>query len=497
MLLKEVINDIDIVKIQGPRDIDIKGVVCDSRKVREDFIFVAIKGNNLDGHKFIKEALDKGAACIIVVGNERGPTSFISCQINERGRASFIKVHDTRKAYAKLCSNFYKNPSKRLKVIGITGTNGKTTTTYLIEAILKKAGASCGRITTIDYNIGAKVLNASNTTPDAGLLQELLKDMADENINYCVMEVSSHALHQNRANSVRFHSAMFTNLSKEHLDYHGTMDEYFFCKKRLFEQLKEENYAVINIDDRYGKRLIPTVICNVISYGFSKEARVKAGGVKITIKGSNFLLFTPEGKIEIRTPLIGRHNIYNVLAAVSLALEEGVDLNTIKETISEFKPPPGRMQMINNSCDGFSVYVDYAHTDDALGNVLACLATLKKERIITVFGCGGDRDKAKRSRMGKISAKFSDFVIITNDNPRGENPADIIEQIKKGIPGDFKNYLTIEDRKQAIEKAIQMAKENDIILIAGKGHETYQIFKDRRIHFDDREVARRCLQLKK
>lgn len=483
MQLKEVIKYINTVKIEGSENLDIKGVVCDSRRVKRNFIFVAIKGTQQDGCNFIKDAIRRGATCI--VGDAlQGAT----LQHKNSHKHCKILVEDARKAYAKLCSNFFKKPSYKLKVIGITGTNGKTTTAYLIEAILKKGGYTCGRIGTIDYSLGARTISATNTTPDAGIIQRLLRDMVNSNLNYCIMEVSSHALHQERTDGVRFHSAIFTNLSREHLDYHSNMDEYFLCKKKLFEQLNKKNYAVINIDDVYGKRLLADVGSKVINYGFGKEAKIRVEKEKITIKGSNFLLITPKGKIEIETSLVGRYNIYNILAAISLTLKEGISLDIIKDAISEFNPPPGRLQMVNPGND-FYIYVDYAHTEDALGKVLECLLALKKNRIITVFGCGGDRDKEKRPRMGKVAAKFSDFAIITNDNPRSEEPADIIEQIKKGIPSNYKNYLAVEDRKQAIEKALKMAKRDDIVLIAGKGHETYQIFKDKKIHFNDREIA--------
>ena len=481
MQLKEVIKDIDISKIEGRQNIDVKGVACDSRKVKKGFIFAAIKGTRQDGHNFIKDAIKRGAACIITENeNVRGPTSY-------------IKVRDARGTYAKLCSNFFKKPSQELKVIGITGTNGKTTTAYLIEAILKRAGYACGRTGTIDYSLGARKLTASNTTPDAGLIHSLLRDMVERNLNYCVMEVSSHALHQGRIGSVKFHSAIFTNLSREHLDYHSTMDEYFLCKKKLFDQLKKRSYAAINIDDKYGKRLIPHLSSKIVRYGFGKAADVRAEKEKITIEGSSFLLNIPEGKVEIDTTLIGRHNIYNILAAVSSTLEEGVSPDIIKDTVAGFNPPPGRLQLINPA-GNFYVYVDYAHTDDALEKVLSCISALAKGRIITLFGCGGDRDKGKRPLMGKAAAKFSDFVIITSDNPRSEDPADIIEQVKKGIPANYKNYYAIEDRGKAIEKAIGLAKKNDIVLLAGKGHETYQIYKDKKIHFSDTEVALKCLR---
>ncbi|MBN1405125.1 MAG: UDP-N-acetylmuramoyl-L-alanyl-D-glutamate--2,6-diaminopimelate ligase [Candidatus Omnitrophica bacterium] len=485
MQLSEIIKGVTPLKIKGPRAIDIKGITSDSRAVKKGYMFAAIKGNNLDGSRFIRDAVTKGAVCIV------------SEDAIEGGRASLIEVKDVRSAYAKLCANFFKHPSQKIKVIGITGTNGKTTTAFLIQAILKKCGYKCGRITTIDYAAGRKRLDALNTTPDAVLLQEMLKDMADEKFDYCVMEASSHALHQKRTDSVKFHSAVFTNLSREHLDYHAGMDEYFLCKKKLFDQLTKKDNAIVNLDDEYGRKLLSGIKSNVISYGFGKEAKVRAENAESTAGGSSLLLVTPKGSMNISTSLIGRHNIYNILAAVSAALPEKINMNVVKKAIDEFKAPAGRLQAINTADAGISVYVDYAHTDDALEKVLSSLSALKRKRIITVFGCGGDRDKTKRPRMGKVAVRFSDFVIITSDNPRSEDEYEIISQIEKGIPKDFKNYLIMIDRKEAIDKAIQMAKDGDIILIAGKGHETYQIFKDRKVHFNDKEVASSALREKR
>jgi len=474
LLLKEITNDANV-----------KGITCDSRKIKKGFVFVAIKGTQLNGHDFIKDAINNGASYIV------------SEQEGDRVSFSFLKVKDARAAYVRLCADFYKNPSEKLKVIGITGTNGKTTTTYLVDAILKKAGFKCGKIGTIDYSFGKRKIVASNTTPDAGLMQSLLYDMVEEELNYCIIEVSSHALDQGRTDLIKFHSAVFTNLSKEHLDYHKTMDEYFLCKKKLFDQIKKQGYTIINIDDIYGKKLLKAIAPEATTYGFNKAANVRAENEKLKSKGSEFLLITLKGKIEITTSLIGRYNIYNILAAASVALEEGVGLNVIKEAISEFQAPPGRMELVSLADDEYSVYVDYAHTDDALRKALTCVSELANNKIITVFGCGGDRDKEKRPNMGKTAAEFSDFVIITSDNPRSEDPAGIMEQIKKGLPKNYKDYLAIEDRAQAIEKAIGMAGKDDIVLLAGKGHETYQIFKHERVHFDDREIARAALMVKK
>jgi len=490
--LKNALKNIDIIKIEGKACIAIKGVTSDSRAIKKDFAFAAIKGNKQDGRKFISDAIKNGANCIVTDDTGNSAPSDITR----------IFVKDLRPAYAQLCSNFHNDPTKKLKVIGITGTNGKTTTLYLLEAILKKAGYACGRIGTIDYSLGTHTVSAPNTTPDAGLLQRMFADMLDKKLDYCVMEVSSHALHQERVRAIHFNGAIFTNLSKEHLDYHKTMDEYFICKKKLFEQLQDSKYGVTNIDDAYGKKLAKGINAKMITYGFSKQASVRVLQKQISTEGSAFILATPKGKINIETSLIGLYNIYNATAAISAALQEGISPQTIKAAVKEFNAPAGRLQLIEPaspagkpSC-GIYVYVDYAHTDDALEKVLSCLSQLKRKKIITVFGCGGDRDTAKRPRMAKVASEISDFVIITSDNPRSEDPMDIISQIKKGLPKGFKNYLAIEDRKAAIEKAIEIASEEDIVLLAGKGHETYQILKNRKIHHDDREIARLALNKK-
>ncbi|MFH0732214.1 MAG: UDP-N-acetylmuramoyl-L-alanyl-D-glutamate--2,6-diaminopimelate ligase [Candidatus Omnitrophota bacterium] len=361
---------------------------------------------------------------------------------------------------------------------------------------MEKAKRPCGRITTIDYNAGAKSVQAGNTTPGAEILNKLFSDMLEAKLQYCVMEVSSHALHQKRTLSIKFNSAAFTNLSPEHLDYHKTMDEYFLCKKILFDQLDAKKGAIVNIDDKYGKKLASLIKRRMITYGFSEGSNVKASKADTSVNGTSFLLSTPKGETKIHTSLIGRHNIYNILCAVSLALNEGIALDVIKEAAQEFRAPCGRLDKVKPD-NKINVYVDYAHTDDALEKVLICLAQIKKTRLITVFGCGGDRDKTKRARMGKVAANLSDIVIITSDNPRSENPKDIINQIKEGIPADFKNYIIEQDRARAIKKAIGIAKKGDIVLIAGKGHETYQILKNKVIPFNDKRIAQKCLRLKK
>ena len=462
----------------------IKGISCNSKNVSDGFIFVAIKGNRQDGNKFIREAIDRGAKAVIV--DDAG-----KFKARGKGEVPFIAVKDTRKALAKLAAEFYGNPSSKVKVVGITGTNGKTTITYLIEALLKRAGFSAGVIGTINYRFKNKIIVSKNTTPGPVELESMLADMLKQGVDYCLMEVSSHALHQERVGGIGFHSAIFTNLTQDHLDYHKTLGNYFRNKAKLFKNLSQDAFAVINNDDSYGKRLKKLTRGKVITYGIDNNARVMARDIEFDCKRTRFRLVCPEGKIILNSRLIGKHNVYNMLATVAWALGEGIKLSTIKSAIEEFDFVPGRLQRIA-SRSKFSVFIDYAHTEDALKNVINSLRYLSKGKIIVVFGCGGERDKTKRPKMGKTVTRLSDFAVITNDNPRSECPLDIIGDIKRGITK--KNYCVIPDRLKAIKKSLSLAGPGDIVLVAGKGHENYQITKGRIAHFDDQEAVRKCLR---
>jgi UDP-N-acetylmuramoyl-L-alanyl-D-glutamate--2,6-diaminopimelate ligase len=466
-------------------DAEVKGITADSRAVKEDFVFVAIKGTSTDGHKFIEEAIKKGARAIIAQSSEAVTHSY---QI-----PFLIKVKDTRIALAKLAAEFYANPSAQMKVVGITGTNGKTTVTYLIEAIVKEAGFSVGVIGTVDYRFKNTVIPSKNTTPGPLELQSLLAEMSGQGINYAVMEVSSHALAQDRVEGIKFYSAIFTNITQDHLDYHRTKEEYFQAKSKLFRNIHSPAYAVINNDDLYSARLKELNPVQIITYGITNESDIMARDIKFDISHTEFILRDNinQQELKLKTPLIGIFNAYNILSAVTWALKDGLDLKTILSALEKFSYVPGRLERIDSRA-AFEIFVDYAHTEDALKNVISTLRHLPHKRLIVVFGCGGERDRTKRPKMGFVVTESADFVVITSDNPRSETPEDIIADIKHGIKKD--NYCVVVERGQAIKRGLSLARAGDIVLLAGKGHENYQILKDKRIEFDDREVARQCLK---
>lgn len=469
--------------VSGLEDFDVAGLACDSKKVSDNFIFVAIKGNNIDGHRFIKEAVDKGSRAVVVQASSPQPP--VSKNI------TLIEVEDTRKALAKLAADFYGNPSKKLKVVGITGTNGKTTVSYLIEAILKEARYEAAVIGTVNYRFKGRVIDSKNTTPGPLELQGMLADILKEGIDYTIMEVSSHALDQHRTDAIDFRYAIFTNLTQDHLDYHHSLEDYFQAKSRLFRGLKRGSCAIINQDDPYAERIRGLTQADIITYGLTDKAQVRAEKIKSDINHTEFILSIPANKINFKTPLIGRHNIYNVLASICLGLKEGLDLSVIRSAIGKFEAVAGRLQRIDFG-GVFAVFVDYAHTEDALLNVITTLRQLTNRKIIVVFGCGGERDKAKRPKMGRVVSELADYAIITSDNPRSEEPESIIEDIKKGIKKQ--NFYVVVDRRDAINKSLTLAQPGDIVLIAGKGHENYQIFKNKVISFNDSRVIRECLK---
>ncbi|MFH1398149.1 MAG: UDP-N-acetylmuramoyl-L-alanyl-D-glutamate--2,6-diaminopimelate ligase [Candidatus Omnitrophota bacterium] len=407
------------------------------------------------------------------------------------GKILFIKVKDSRKALAKLASEFSGNPSSKIKVIGVTGTNGKTTVTYLIEAMLKEAENCPAVIGTINYRFNARTISSKNTTPGPLELQGMLKKMSDQGCDYAVIEVSSHALDQDRVGGINFSSAIFTNLTQDHLDYHQNMEDYFLSKVKLFNDLSKKSFSVINVDDRYGRRLKKMLSQKrIVTYAIENKADVYARDIQTDINGTEFTLKGLNHKLNIKTKLIGRHNIYNVLAAAGWAMAQGFGPQVIRRALEKITLVPGRLEKIDFP-KGFCVFVDYAHTDDALKNVITTLRQLRPKKIIVVFGCGGDRDKTKRPKMARVVSGLADLFLITNDNPRSENPNAIIADIIKGTVKN--NYRILPDRREAIKKAISLAKTGDIVLVAGKGHENYQIFKNKTIHFDDREEVRECL----
>lgn len=473
--MEEFLSGLEYKILQkGKEDIKYTGMEYDSRKIEAGNIFVALEGAVVDGHKFIKNAVENGAKAILV--SKEVPLEF---------PVEYILVKDLRKNLGKIASEFYNYPQKKLKIIGITGTNGKTTSTYLLESILGEEKVA--RIGTVEYKIGDEVIEAQNTTPESLDIVKICKKAVDKGLEYLVMEVSSHALALGRVSMLEFDVASFTNLTLDHLDYHESMQNYFEAKRKLFTMLKVKENSVINIDDPYGEKLYKEF--GGYSYSLKNEsANLKGKILEFHSDGQLVELELLDRKYTVKLAILGRYNLYNVLGVIGMALLLGKEADEVVSGLKELKGAPGRFELINCGQD-YIVVVDYAHTGDALENILQSINELKKGRVITVFGCGGDRDPSKRPIMGEIAQRLSDIAILTSDNPRTEDPHKIIEDVLKGMDGN--NYLVEENRELAIVKAIEIAKTNDIILIAGKGHEAYQILGRKKIHFDDREIARR------
>ncbi|MBU1087773.1 MAG: UDP-N-acetylmuramoyl-L-alanyl-D-glutamate--2,6-diaminopimelate ligase [Candidatus Omnitrophica bacterium] len=468
-------------------DFALRGLSLDSRTVALDYCFVAINGANRDGSGFIQAAIDKGAR-LIVYEQDNKPV-----KLKAADRVVFVEVDNARISAGKLAAEYFHNPGAKLNSIGITGTNGKTTISYLIEHILRTNGLNSGIIGTIQYKISDHIVPAINTTPDAIKLQHLLRQMVEHNLSHNIMEVSSHALDQHRVEGIKFKTAVFTNLTHDHLDYHKTREEYFAAKATLFSGLSIDSTAIINSDDPYAEKLKQLTKAKVISYAVNdKTAEIRAKDIVLDLTKTSFTLVWDKTEYLIQTNLIGRYNVYNLLAAIGAAMAEGISISQIKASLKTIEQVRGRLERIKHD-QGFEVFIDYAHTDDALRNVLSTLRELKPNQLITVFGCGGDRDQKKRGLMGNIASRLSDFVILTNDNPRSEDPLRIIEQIKSGFLEQFKAYEIIPQRDKAIQRACGLAGQRDFVLIAGKGHETNQVFKDKTIEFDDKKIALKFL----
>ncbi|MCX7919104.1 MAG: UDP-N-acetylmuramoyl-L-alanyl-D-glutamate--2,6-diaminopimelate ligase [bacterium] len=480
--------------IQGNPELEILGLAHSSKEVTPGSLFICIEGYKTDGHRYAAQAIENGAVALVINKELAGIPEQIA----------LIKVPNTRSAEASLAAKFYGYPSQKMPVIGITGTNGKTTTTYLIESILRSAGYRPGVIGTIAYRFGGNIIPAKNTTPSALELNQIMAQMVEIGCDYLVMEVSSHALSQGRVDGIDFDVGIFTNLTRDHLDFHNTLEEYLKAKCILFVKLgqgydkKYPKFAVVNIDDQYAAEVIAASAVPVVKYGVANDAEVRAANIVPRQTGLVFDLITPLGKTEIQLQLAGMFNVYNALAAAAAVLKANISLEQIKSGLESVSIVPGRFQLVDAGQD-FMVIVDYAHTEDALFNLLRSARQLTKQKLIVVFGCGGDRDRGKRPKMGEIAAKLADLVIITSDNPRSEDPARIALDIEIGIKrvsNGADKYQVVLDRKTAIATAIELAKKGDIVVIAGKGHETYQIFADRTIHFDDAEVAREILTQK-
>lgn len=486
--LSKLIEALDGIRVNvcGTGNLLIESITNDSRSVKANSLFVCIAGFNTDGHKFIAEAIQKGATAIVVEKD-----------VDFKG-VTLIRVTDSRRALAKLSSKFYDNPDLKLRLLGVTGTNGKTTTSYLINSILQKDKRKTGLLGTINYQIGDDLKEAGRTTPESLELESFFKKALDNGVTDIVIEVSSHSLDLHRVEEIEFDQAIFTSFSLDHLDYHKTIDKYLEAKIKLFTQLdrlkkKGEKVAIVNIDDPNSKKILSATAAKKITYGLSQEAQVYAHPKSMDIDGISFDAYTPKGRENINLKLTGNFNIYNALAAISSAIALEIPLETIKKGLEEVSNIPGRFEKIKGK--KFNLIVDYAHTPEALKNLLITAKEIVKGRLIVVFGCGGDRDRSKRPMMGELSATYADFCILTSDNPRGEDPFRILLDTEAGMQkikakGE---YLVLVDRRQAIEEACRYAKEGDLVVIAGKGHETYQILSDRTIHFDDREVAREVI----
>jgi len=463
---------------------DIDLVVTDSRQVSASTLFVAVKGTALNGEAFIPDAVTRGAKVIAKQGTPM--TAWTHDDV------LLLSVPDIQKFLVAILQRLYGQSQKLLVMFGITGTNGKTTVSYLLESILEQAERNCGVIGTVEHRFAGARIKAHNTTPGLVDNYALLAQMVESGIQVCVMEVSSHALSQGRVDGIDFSTAVFTNLTRDHLDYHKTEEAYFLAKSKLFTGLTAYASAVINHDDQYASRLIGMLNApKVVTYGLKDKADVRAENVHMTLEGTSMDIVQGMDRISLSTRLVGRHNVYNCLAAFAAASVQGIDLEEIQMGIESMVNVPGRLESIDAGQD-FSVFVDYAHTDDALLKVLGSLRELCKGKLIVVFGCGGDRDPGKRPRMAKVADTLCDFSIITNDNPRTEDPQQIIDQIRAGFHSV--HYKVTPDRKEAIQEGLEMAEPDDVVLIAGKGHEDYQIFQYETIPFDERSIVRQILE---
>jgi UDP-N-acetylmuramoyl-L-alanyl-D-glutamate--2,6-diaminopimelate ligase len=505
MKLSSLLQAITNAELHNPADPEIGSVCHDSRQAGPGALFFALKGVAADGHRFIPAAVSAGAAAVVVEELDLVPPGVPA-----------VRVADARLAMARMAAAFHGDPTAQLPLVGITGTNGKTTTTYLIEAIMTSAGMPPAVLGTISYRFGATIFEASHTTPESTELQKALRTLADSGARGFVMEVSSHALEQKRVDGCHFDVGIFSNLTRDHLDYHGTMEQYLEAKVRLFSDLlrpdrnKPRRRAAVNLDDPSGSTIAGRAACPVLTFAIDRPADIRPLRVSSTVDGISGVLQTPGGELPFASRLLGRFNLSNILAAVAAGVALDLPLEAIRAGIEGHATVPGRMERVGND-RGVTCLVDYAHTGDALENVLTTLKEIATGRIITVFGCGGDRDKGKRPIMGRIAAELSDLAIITSDNPRTEDPDAILAQVRAGIAvpelagtvreyagtdlaGDFgaRGFTTVADRRGAIRLAARLARPGDVVLLAGKGHEDYQIIGTEKHHFDDREEAARA-----
>jgi UDP-N-acetylmuramoyl-L-alanyl-D-glutamate--2,6-diaminopimelate ligase len=478
----DVLQGIEALLSGTTGDEEIRGLAYNSKSVKPGFLFAALKGESRNGMDFVSEAEANGAVAVLSSW-PKPPAS----------RAAWAQVPDAREALAFASANFFGHPSDRLKVVGITGTKGKTTVAYLLEEILKAAGAVPGVIGTIEYRGPGLTRQAARTTPESADLQAMLREMLDAGATHCLMEVSSHALDQKRVWGVSFDVAVFTNLSGEHLDYHRSMENYYEAKRKLFYLNHKRSAAVVNMDDPWGQKLIAELPMKTVTFGLDRAAIVRAVKFTQSDDGTDLQIAHPGNVLSVHSVLVGRHNVYNMLAATAAALAVNVAPQAIARGIAGLKGVPGRFEKVENAL-GLHIVVDYAHTDNALEHLLATAREFKPRRVVLVFGAGGNRDREKRERMGRVAARLADWTILTSDNPRNEDPLEIIAAIEKGFAKEgARTYEAVPDRREAIARALAMANKGDYVLVAGKGHEDYQIFKDRTIHFNDIEVIKEIL----
>lgn len=489
--VEDIVKVISPIRVEGPQTAEVCHITADSRTVQEGSLFICLVGATVDGHSFVEKAVQDGAVAVVV-----------SKPVAVPDHVALIYVEDTRQALQAAVPFFYDYPASKMRMIGVTGTNGKTTTTHIIAHLLRSQGYTVGVIGTVHILIDDQSYPIHNTTPDVADLQQILQQMVDAGVTHCIMEVSSHALALGRTAGVEYDTAVFTNLTQDHLDFHKTFDNYLAAKAKLFKQVsasyqvKEGKGAVINVDDAYGQAIVDVTTSPMITYSTEGKGSMNASDLTVTAKSSQFTLNYDGKSYPIFTKIAGMFNVYNTLAAVGATLYEGLSMEEIVKGLATFTAVPGRFELIEEGQD-FAVVVDYAHTPDGLENILQTAKKIVDNRILVVFGCGGDRDATKRPIMGRIAAQFGDRVFVTSDNPRTEDPVQIIKDVEVGVREglhDSVTYEVIVDRREAIHKAIAEATTGDVVIIAGKGHEDYQILKDETIHFDDREVAREALK---
>ena len=492
MTLATLLLTLDAVSTTGNLDVELSGITDDSREVARGSLFVAVKGQQVDGHSFVTEVYRQPVGGVVVQAPFQAPVHV------RKGSPAWIEVKDSRKALGRLAARFFENPSQSLLMVGVTGTNGKTTVAHVSQAILERGGDRTGLMGTVGYHVGAEYQAASHTTPGAIPLQTFLRRMVDAGMDTAVLEVSSHALALDRVEGCEFDVVVFTNLTQDHLDFHETMESYYHAKLRLFQEFVVPAFktgpkrAIINIDDPWGVRLQAETPVSVWTYSLRRGADIYATDVTLSMDGTRFTVHTPRGTVDIESALVGEHNVSNLLASIGVGLARDMSLEDVRQGIRGCRTVPGRFERVDAG-QSFSVIVDYAHTEDALARLLAVARQLRRERIITVFGCGGDRDPGKRPNMGRVAAQRSHVVFLTSDNPRTEDPDSILHDIEQGVlglPASERGTLhVIPDRRTAIRAALLEARPGDMVLIAGKGHEDYQVIGKTRHRFDDREVA--------